>query len=101
MATYSELFDLQTDSALKNKVRIATVVAAEMIRGEDAGIPNHANRLLWAAAVFASPAAETDRMFWAVLAANKDLSVAQIAAATDAAIQTAVDAAIDLFATGG
>ena len=100
MATYAELYNLQSDSALKNRVAVACVVAAEAIRGEDDATPNHASRILWAAAVFQNPAQEATRLFWAVLAANKDATVAQITGASDSAIQDNVDAAVDLFATG-
>jgi len=100
MASYAELYSLRSDSALKNRVNVAVIVAAEAIRSEDGATPNHANRLVWAAAVFAAPSAEADRMFMAILAANKDATVAQIQSATDAAIQTKVDATVDLFATG-
>lgn len=100
MATYEELFSLKNDSMLKNKVLTACIIAAETIVGEDGETANHAHRLIWAAAVFGNPRNESDRMYWAVLAANKDLDIATIQAANDAAIQTNVDAHIDLFATG-
>ena len=100
MATYAELFGLKNDSALRNRVTTACIVAAEVIMNEDGGTSNHANRLVWAAAVFAGPASEANRMFMAVLAANKDVAVAQIQSASDAAIQTNVDDHVDLFATG-
>lgn len=100
MATYEELFSLNNKSELKNKVTTAVIIAAEVVMNEDGGTVNHANRLLWAKSVFASPGAEADRMFMAVLAANKDASVAQILGALDTAIQINVDAHIDLFATG-
>lgn len=100
MATYAELYNLHNDSALRNRIIIAVVVAAETVMNEEENTPNHANRLVWACSVFASPDREADRMFMAVLAANRDLDVAQIQAASDAAIQASVDAHIDLFATG-
>lgn len=100
MATYAELYNLRNDSALRNKVVVAVIVAAETIMNEDGGTANHANRLIWAGSVFANPGFEADRMFMAVLAANSDLTVTQIQEASDAAIQTNVDAHIDLFATG-
>ena len=100
MATYAELYDLNSNSALKNKITVATIIAAETVRGKDPGTTNHANRLVWAAAVFASPASEGERMFWAVIAANSGQSVANITGASDAAIQTNVNNAVDLFATG-
>ncbi len=100
MATYEELFGLRNNSALKNRVTSSVVIAAETVMNELDTVPNHANRLIWAKAVFANPSAEADRMFWAVLAANSDASVAQIEGASDAAIQTNVDDHIDLFADG-
>ena len=100
MATYSELFDLRFHSALKNRVAIAVVVAAEAIGTESPEPPNHAERLVWAASALANPEAEAGRIHWALLAVNKDLTTTQIVEASDSAIQTQVDAAIDLFATG-
>ena len=100
MATYEELYGLRNDSGLRNRVVVACIISAEGIMSEDGGTPNHANRLIWAAAVFASPTQEAERMYWAVLAANKDATIAQIQSATDAAIQTNVDAHVDLFAIG-
>lgn len=100
MATYAELYNLHNDSGLKNKVAVAVLVAAEAIRIEDGGTTNHTNRLIWAASALQNPQSEAIRMYWSVLAANKDLSVAQIQGATDSAIQSNVDAAVDLFATG-
>lgn len=100
MASYSELYGLNNDSALRNRVLTACVIAAEAVMLEDGGTPNHANRLLWSASVFANPSAEAERMFMAVLAANAEHTVEQIRGASDAAIQTNVDAHVDLFATG-
>lgn len=100
MATYEELFGLHNNSALKNRVVAAVVIAAETVMNEDGGTANHANRLIWAKAVFANPNTEAGRMFWSVLAANSAASVATITGATDAAIQTNVNDHIDLFADG-
>lgn len=100
MATYTELFALRSDSDLRNRVAAACAVAAEAIRAEDGAIPNHANRLAWAADVFQRPEAEAERMLWALLAANKDTAVDQIRNASDSQIQDKVDVAVDLFATG-
>lgn len=101
MATYSELYDLWYESTLKNRVIVATIVTAETIQGEDAGTPNHANRLAWAKQAFESPVAIADAMFRVILAANKDATQEAILNATDASIQASVDAAVDTFATGG
>ncbi len=100
MATYEELYNLRTDSALKNKIVTACIMAAETVMLEDGGTLNHANRLLWAKAVFANPSGEANRMFMAILAANAAADVAVIQAATDVAIQSNVDDHVDLFADG-
>ena len=76
------------------------MIAAEAIRTESDQTTNHANRLIWAAGVFDNPRQEAERMYWALLAANEAQTVATITSASDSAIQTNVDAAVDLFATG-
>lgn len=101
MATYEELFSLRNDSTLKNKVTSAVVIAAETVMNESGATDNHANRVIWAKAVFVSPTAEANRMFWAVLAANSGAAVGAITGASDSAIQANVDDHIDLFADGG
>lgn len=100
MATYKELYDLTANSELKNLVTVACTVAAYAVNGEDAATPNHANRLIWAARVFADPAAEAQRMYPMILAANAGATVAQITGAADADILVSVQGVINLFATG-
>jgi len=98
MATYEELFEMRSDSALRNRVAVACAIAADAIRQEDAGEPNHANRLAWARAAMANPESVAQAMLWATLAANADATVATIQSATDAQIQIKVDEAVDLLA---
>ena len=98
MATYSELRALFSNDELRHKIEIAVIIAAEAIRSELATVPNHANRLTWAIEAFNQPAAVANKMMMAVLAGNAAATVAQITGATDAAIQTKVNAAVDLFA---
>lgn len=100
MAEYSDLYQLFAHGDLRNKIRVAVIIAAETIRNEDGGTTNHANRLLWAAEAFANPKSVADKMLMALLASNSELTIAQITGASDAAIQTKVDAAVDIFATG-
>lgn len=100
MATYDELLLAAENGTLRNRIRVACVVAAEAIRTELTSVTNHANRLVWAKAVFANPQYEAERMLWAVLAQNRTATLAQITGANDATIQTAVNAAVDVFATG-
>ena len=100
MATYAELFELRGDSALRNKVESAVIIAAETVMNEDGGTANHVNRLIWAKNAFENTRSETLRMFKALLAANESATVGNIQSATDVAIQADVDAHIDLFADG-
>ena len=100
MATYLELRGLFADGTLKNRIEVACIVAAEGIRTEDEGTNNHANRLVWAKAAFTNPNVIRERMLMALLAANKDATVDTIQSVSDAALQTLVDAAVDLFADG-
>jgi hypothetical protein len=100
MATYTELFSLNNNSDLRNRVQIACIVAAEAIMNEDGGTVNHANRLIWAKRVFENPGLEAKRMFMAIIANNADASLSLITTAPDVLIQSNVDAHIDLFADG-
>lgn len=102
MATYQELAGIATtsDGVLRSRVQFACIVAAHAVAGESDATVNHANRLKWAAAVMADPERESQRMLWFALAANKDATLPQIAAATDVALQATVDAAVNLFAQG-
>lgn len=99
MATYAELLTASENDALLRKIRVACIVAAEKVRTEAVDVPNHANRLVWAKAVFQDPTAEATRMTWAVLAQNRAFTLAQITGADDATVQSAVDAAVNVFAT--
>ena len=94
MASYVEIRNLFNDSALLNRVAVAVIIAANGILGEGAA---PAPRKAWAARAFSSAEQEAKRILMAVLAVNSGASVAQIQGASDAALQTNVDNAIDLF----
>lgn len=100
MATYAELLSASESPVLISKIRVACVIAAEAVRSESDATANNANRLIWAKSVFQNPTTEASRMLWAVLAQNKAATLAQIVGASDAAVQTAVDSAVNVFATG-
>lgn len=100
MATYAELLTASNNETLINKIRVAVVIAAEIVRTELDTVPNHVNRLIWAKQVFITPDREAQRMVWAVLAQNRAATLAQIVGADDATVQGAVNAAVDVFATG-
>lgn len=97
MATYDECLQAIEDSGLRRKVRVACAVAADTIRAEGTGVTNHTARLAWAKLVFANPEAQTPAMLWAVVIQNRASTFAQIVGATDAQVQTAVNAAVDVL----
>lgn len=90
MATYAELRALFNDDAMRNRLDVAVIIAANTLLG---GTPTAADQN-WAAAAFNNPRTEGQKAFMAVLAENKGLSVSAIQGATDAAIQTNVDAIV-------
>ena len=97
MATYTELKQLFSDEELRDKVDVAIIIAADTIRGEDVGTTYHAERLVWAKTAFASPRSKSDEMLMAILAVNSSASVEQITEASDATIQSQVDAVVNMF----
>ena len=100
MATYAELIIASQNGTLTDKIKVACFIAAEVVRTEVGTTPNHTNRLLWAKQVYADPSRESTRMTWAVLAQNAAQTLAAITGASDSAVQTAVNAAVDVFANG-
>ena len=98
MATYAELIQASNDGGLNTRIRVACFIAAELIVEEDPATANHAARIAWARNVFANPAQEAMRMAWAVLAQNRNATLAAIIGASDAAVQTAVNNAVNVFA---
>lgn len=95
MATYDELLGAAGDSGLVRKVRVACIVAAEGIRNNGSAT---AAEKAWARRAFTDPEDTARQMMWACLAANRNNTLGQILGATDAQIQTVVDAAVSLFA---
>jgi len=100
MATYLDLYSLRQDDDLTRKVSSAVAIAADKIRTEDPATINHANRIVWAKTAFSQPEQVAVAMMWALLAANKTMTMNQLKSASDSAIQAAVEAAIDIFADG-
>lgn len=97
MASYLELVEASQNSNLRHRIAVACVVEAETIRTEIDTTPNHALRLAWAKSVYKAPGTAADAFIWPVLAQNKAATLTQIVDASDAAIQTAVGAAIAVF----
>lgn len=97
MATYAELLEAAENPTLKNRIRVAVVVAAEIIRTEADTVEFHAERMAWAKDAFKNPDANAADMLWAVLAQNRTAPLASIVGADDATVQTAVNAAVNAF----
>lgn len=97
MATYLEISALYQDAALRQRIAVACVIAAEGIRAELDTVPQHAERLAWARKVFNSPGTVADAMIWPVLAQNAGASSSAIQGSTDAQVLAAVQSAIAVF----
>lgn len=92
MATYTELRTLFSDDALRNLVQVALGIKAHAILQE--ATPS-AERLSWAADNLVAGESQVKQILGYLLADKRSLTIEQIKGATDAAVQTAVDAAID------
>lgn len=95
MATYTDLADIQENAsygALVQKIRVAAVIKAVALL--DAATPTSAE-VAWALSALDSPASAAESVSWYVIGANNSATVAQIVGASDAAVQTNVNAAVD------
>lgn len=86
------------EGTLLRRIEGACLHAAAYIRIEDSGTANHANRLLWMAAVQADASAEAKKMLARVLE-NGDIS-GNPDGVPDATIQYVVDVLVNEFAAG-
>lgn len=98
MATYAELGTASNNGPLLSRIEVACAVAADKIRTELDTTPNHAARVAWARQAFADPARAARGLLWCVLAQNRTAELSVILAASDALVQTAVDAAVNAVA---
>lgn len=97
-ASYLEIYDIAKGEAatqaadLRKRVAVACMIKAEQILDE--ATPSQA-RLDWALRALENPLAEAVPMLSYALAVNAAAAQAQILNADDAAVQTAVNAAVD------
>ena len=90
MATYAEIRQLFSNSVLSEKMEVAVIIAANnLLSGTET-----AAQKVWAASVFANPRGEATKAMMAVLATHNALAVSQITGASDATVQTAVNAVV-------
>lgn len=95
MATFQELIDFNSSAAgtsLRNKVVVAATIKAQAI--SELPAPS-AELKAWARECLADPQSVARILVSYVVADNAGLTVAQITAAADSAIQAAVDKAVD------
>ena len=92
MATYNELRSLFGEGSLRNRVEVALCMKVHAILQE--ATPS-AERLAWARTTLSNSYGEADSLLKYALAANAALTTAQLLGASDAALLTAVGAAVD------
>jgi hypothetical protein len=83
--------------ALVNKIVAAVLIKSEAVRVETPQPANYLDRLAWVREAFINPVQAANNLFGAILAANASATTAQIVNAADAAIQTAVNNAVESF----
>ena len=98
MATYLELFTLRGNPDLSQKIAVALTIAADTIRGEAGSVNGHALRIAWAGRILNGLDREAEKALRLLLAVNKVNTVAQIQGASDSAIQSNVDAVVNILA---
>ena len=98
MASYQELWDEGKNRVFLERCSIAALVVADGIV-ED-GAASDAQKS-WAAQCFANPLSMGTLAAHIVLAANKDQPIGIIQSATDATLQTAVDAGKAVLVASG
>ncbi len=99
MATYAELRQLFGDTSLLARIEVALIIAANnLISGTPSTVESE-----WASKCFSNPFDEAKKCLMAVLAENNALTIAQITAASDTAIQSAVNDVVPVLvaANGG
>lgn len=106
MATYIELRDLFGDGDIRKKIETAIAIASQIIlSGGDTAAPfdqtagAHDLRIKWANDALKNTTREAEKLHKYVLAANSELTAGQIQGASDSAIQSNVNGAIDAIAT--
>ena len=95
MATLEELHDLQTNVNLEKKIASAITIKAHAFLALPTPTDSQA---IWSHEALRDPISKAKQIQKYVLADNSGASVAQITGASDAQIQTAVNAAADKLA---
>jgi hypothetical protein len=100
MATFAELVTASANAGLVEKIKIATLIAADGITTESTNVAHHSARARWAVRVFDQPDVEAAKMVWPVVVKNRAFTLAQITGASEEAVQTAVNSCVNIRAAG-
>lgn len=93
---YTTVYSLAVDNgSLAQRMTVAVAAAAQAVFAEDAQTANHAARLAWAQTAITDPIGMGKKMVWGVLA-DPAIQAAGVGA-TDAQIQTSVNALVNQF----
>jgi hypothetical protein len=92
MALLTEIADAFAGATERRQVTGAVLDTAKVIRNEGGGVPDHAERLVWAKKAALSPLQMAERMHGAVIT-DSGVS-AEIPGISDATLLTAVDALV-------
>ena len=100
MASYTELFDLRTDSVLRNRIAVAVVIKAQLY--VDGATPT-LDELTWAAKALNpnNTLSEASKLLHYLIGANNSATIEQIQSVTDSSLQFQVSNAVDILVTGG
>lgn len=95
---YTELYQLANDVTFQHRVQFALWRAANLVRLEDVGTPNHEQRLVWAGAQLKGPCQQM------VMVMNMVCSAGQVynngSAVDDSELQTTVNGLVNDLAAG-
>lgn len=93
---YTEIYKLAGNTAFQQRVQVALYRAANVVRVEDAGTPNHAARLTWSTGALRGPSASMNAVMNLVLTTGAVYNVGD--AVDDATLQSIVNSLVDAFA---
>lgn len=95
--TYEQSSELMSNGVFVGRVKVGCLKYADYISGEAASVPAHATRVRWAQGVFANPdhAAQSLTPTVVMDAAVQDSSTGDGSDITDAALQPAIENAVN------
>lgn len=96
--TYMEIFNLRASYAMRARVAVACINAAQEILAEANSVPDHAQRLKWAYTALNDSVLTAEKILWGVVSSAAIQAAGE--EATDQAIQAAVNSLIPIHMKG-